>query len=85
MTNFVCIKHPKILSLKKTNLLEERKGDDLIRVILVIEHTFGDYMYEQKLHSSLMAGKMENEKPRRDVGKDVWRNKIKVCYLCCFN
>lgn len=38
-------------------------------------------MYEQKLHSSLMVREMENEKPRRDVGKDVWRNKIKVCYL----
>lgn len=42
-------------------------------------------MYEQKLHSSLMVREMENEKPRRDIGKDVWRNKIKVCYLCCFN
>lgn len=38
-------------------------------------------MYEQKLHSSLMAGKMENEKPRRDVGKDVWKCKINGCFI----
>lgn len=38
-------------------------------------------MYEQKLHSSLMVREMENEKPRRDVGKDVWKCKINDCFI----